>query len=205
MNDYCVALNLDLKMFNSDLHPVDAVKSLEAWVDDKFTKPDGNKHLRVPYEFLHPDLINFFKIRGIHLIGVEVFYTAPNGRLGIHSDITSVGDVAKINWIYGGDASLMHWYRLNDSYNPEAIDAHRTRPSVVKSPSLRFLKTEVDLAHSQFVNSPSIVQVGQPHNITNGPTDRICISTIFVSIETRKRLTVAEATEIFREYVVPYP
>ena len=201
INNYCVDLNLDLKIFNSTLHPVDAIKALPAWSDEKFTKPDGNKHLRVPREFLDQEFINFFTNRGLHLIGVEVFYTAPNGRLGVHCDITSLGDVGKINWVYGGDNSLMHWYQVNDSYNPEVTD-ERIKPTVVNSPSLRFQRSAVDRIHSQEVGCPSIVQVGTPHNITNGPTDRFCISTIFARIDSRKRTTMAETIELFKEFLV---
>lgn len=204
MNNYCVDLNLDLKIFNSDLHPVDFVKTLPAWSDPQFTKPSGNKHIRLPKECINLDFIEFLRIRGIHLIGVELFYTVPNGKNVIHSDVMELSDVAKINWVYGGDDSLMHWYHPNSEYNPEVnLDSTRNRKTIVNSPSLRFLKNEVDLIHSQSVYCPSIVQVGCPHNITNGPTERICISTIFSNIKTHKRFTVAEATEIFKEFVAP--
>ena len=202
MNDYCIALNLDLKMFNSDLHPVDAIKSLPEWSDPRFTSPRGNKHIRVPREFLNEELIDFFKNRGIHLIRVEVFYTVPRGSNIIHSDVTTLGDVAKINWVYGGNGSKMEWYQPNSTYNPEVKSG---TPTKTNSPTLNFSKTEVDLVHEQPVQSPSIVQAGCPHNMINGSTERICISTIFENIETRQRLTIAEATKIFREYVVPCP
>ena len=202
MNNYCVALNLDLKIFNSDLHPIDAVKSLPEWNDSRFTSPRGNKHIRIPKDFINNECIDFFKNRGIHLIGVEVFYTVPRGSNIIHSDVLPLSDVAKINWVYGGVDSRMEWYTPNTEYNPEAI---RTNVTKVNSPTLNFNKEEVDLVHTQAIESPSIVQAGCPHNMINGSTERFCISTIFASIETRNRLTMNQAKEIFKEFVVPCP
>ena len=206
MNNYCVALNLDLKIFNSDLHPVEVLKLIPAWLDKKYAKPSGNKHIRIPREIINQEFIKFFDNYGIYLIGVEAFYTVPNGKNMIHSDVLELGDVAKINWIYGGDSSLMHWYQPNDLYHPENVIAkHGESKTRIGSPSLRFLPTDVDILYSEPIHSPSIVQVGCPHNITNGPTDRYCISTIFENKITRKRITVAEARKIFKEFVVPYP
>ena len=203
MNKYCIALNLDLKIFNSDLHPVDAIKTLPSWSDDKFKRPSGNKHLRVPREFLNQDFIDFFKNQGIHLIGVEVFYTVPNGSNIIHSDVTTLADVAKINWVYGGEGSFMEWFNVNSNYSYDKKSNRDNNTALINSPTMLFLKSEVDLVHTQHVESPSIVQVGCPHNMKNyGPTERFCISTIFESIELGRRITIAEANEIFKEFLV---
>jgi len=204
MNNYCIALNLDLKIFKSELHPVDAIKTLPSWADDKFKRPSGNKHFRVPREFIDQNFIDFFKNRGIHLIGIEVFYTVPNGSNIIHSDVTTLADVAKINWVYGGEGSFMEWFSVNDNFNKKTDRANTI--TIANSPTLLFLKNEVDLAHTQSVVSPSIIQVGCPHNMKNyGPTERFCISTIFESIEFKRRLTVTEASEIFKEFLVGAP
>jgi hypothetical protein len=206
MNNYCVALNLNLKIFNSDLHPVDVLKSIPSWSDQKYSKPSGNKHIRIPREIINQEFIKFFSNYNIHLIGVEAFYTVPNGKNIVHSDVLELGDVAKINWVYGGDNSMMHWYKPNALYHPDNITAIRTgNETRVGSPSLRFLATDVDLLYSETIHSPSIVQVGCPHNVTNGPIDRYCISAIFSKTGTLTRLTVAESREIFKEFVVPYP
>ena len=199
MNNYCVPLDIDLKIFNSDLHPVDAVKSLPEWTDKRFTSPWGNKHIRVPRDFINNTFIDFFKNRGIHLIGVEIFYTVPKGSNIVHSDVEPLSDVAKINWVYGGIDSKMEWYRPNSNYNPAVKHNNLTK---VNSPTLNFLKEEVDLVHVQYVESPSIVQVGCPHNMINGSTERFCISTIFANINTGKRITMSEATELFKEFLM---
>ena len=204
MNNYCVALSLDLQIFNSTLHPIEILKLIPAWSDEKYAKPSGNKHIRIPHEIINQEFIKFFDNYGIHLIGVEAFYTVPNGKNMIHSDVLELSDVAKINWVYGGIESQMHWYQPNDSYHPDNVTAkHGESKTRVGSPSLRFLPTDVDLIHSEPIHSPSIVQVGCPHNITNGPIDRYCISTIFSKTGTLTRLTVAEAAEIFKEFVAP--
>jgi hypothetical protein len=203
MENYCVPLNLDLKIFNSDLHPVDFIKTLPEWSNEQFTKPNGNKHFRLQKDFINPGFIEFLTIKKIHLIGAEIFYTPPAGKNAIHSDVMILGSVAKINWVYGGHDSLMHWYRPNCEYNSDsALDTTRNKNTIINSPSLRFKKHEVDLIHSQAVDCPSLVEVGCPHNITNGPTDRFCISTIFANIETQKRITMEQAIQIFKDLTV---
>ena len=205
MNNYCIPLDLDLQIFNSNLHPVEFIKLLPAWSDAQFTTPRGNKHIRIPKDVLHQDFINFFNNRGIHLIGVEVFYTVPKGSNIIHSDVNPLGDVAKINWVYGGDNSVMEWYVPDQNYLTDNTP-NRTAPTIANSPTLRFLKEEVDLVHSQSIKSPSIVQAGCPHNMLNGQTsERICISTIFESIDLGQRLTIAQAKNVFKDLLIGTP
>lgn len=201
MNDYCIALNLDLKIFNSNLHPTEFIKTLPVWNDPRFTTPRGNKHLRIPKDVLDQNFVDFFNQRNIRLLAVEVFYTVPHGSNIIHSDVIPLDDVAKINWVYGGIGSVMEWYQVNSNYKTDTL-ADRAAATIANSPTIRFLKEEVDLIHSQFVECPSIVQVGCPHNMRNGTTERFCISTIFENTKTNKRVTIDEAKELFKEFLM---
>ena len=204
MNNYCTTLNLDLKIFNSDLHPVEFIKLLPVWKDTRFTTPSGNKHFRIPKDILSQNFKDFFYQRGIQLLGVEVFYLLPGGSNIIHSDVNPIGDVAKINWVYGGANSIMEWYQVNSNYKSNAL-TDRAAATIANSPTIRFLKEEVNLMHSQFVECPSIIQAGCPHNMKNGTTERFCISTIFKHTETNMRVTMAEAQIIFKDFLVPHP
>jgi len=204
MNNYCIQLNLDLKIFNSNLHPVDFIKTLAEWSDERFTKPTGSKHFRVPPKYLNQDFVDFFKNRNLVLAHVEVFYTVPDGKAGIHCDIPELGDIGKINWVYGGEGSEMRWFQVNNSYDPSAIDSRDT-PTAIGGPAFKITRKEVDKVHAQFVQCPSLVQVGQPHSMKNGPHDRFCIGAIFEDINTRKGIPMDQAIDIFKEFVVPYP
>ena len=204
MNNYCIHLNLDLKIFNSDLHPIDFIKTLPEWNEERFTKPTGSKHFRVTFNFLNQDFVDFFKNRNLILAHVEVFYTVPYGKIGIHCDVPTVGDIGKINWVYGGADSVMQWFETNKLHNPAPVQ-FRNKPAAPGGPALDLTSVEVDLVHSQFVISPSLVQVGKPHNMENGPTDRFCIGAIFVSNDTNKGVPMNQSIEIFKDLLVPCP
>ena len=106
------------------------------------------------------------------------------------------GDYAKLNWVYGGDNSVMNWYKINSNYTQPLLNTTN-----INSYALYYKTDEVDLIHSQTIGLPSLVQVGCPHNVVNGSTERFCISLVFENSISKKRLTFNEAVALFKNYI----
>jgi hypothetical protein len=117
--------------------------------------------------------------------------------MSIHSDRAISGDYSKLNWIYGGKDSVMKWYTVKNSIQSTA-PLYKTP---IDSPSLQYKAADVELIHEQAVGKPSLVQVGCPHNVVNGPEERFCVSIVFKHKSTRDRVTMAEAVAVFKDYI----
>jgi hypothetical protein len=172
--------------------------NIEPLIDDikTFEVLDRTTHLAVPHNKLNPDLIALFKNYNLFPAIIEIFYTPAMGRRYIHIDEHPGGDYIKLNWQTDGKDSLMRWYTINDD-------------SVVKTPSttsintryVRFEHDEVKPAFESKIGYPSIVQVGVPHDIVNLYEPRYVLSIVPNHMKTGKRVTMSEASEIFKEYV----
>jgi hypothetical protein len=147
-------------------------------------------HQRIPNSELNPLLLEFFRARRLGVQLAEMFYNPPHNISTIHIDSFG-GDYSKINFVWGGGASVMNWYSINQNGVPSR------RTTGIGTKSVCFLENEVELLHSQAVHSPSIVQVGVPHNITNGDAPRWCLSIVPVKVN-GSRLTFDETTKIFK-------
>lgn len=143
---------------------------------------------------LHPSLHAFFKTYNIKAFVLELFYTSPGKQGKIHIDSTG-GDYVKINFRWGGDASLMNWYVPK----PGLVNGANSRTEL-GTRSVEFLPEEVDLVHQQCVNFPSLVQVGIPHSVTNDDSHRWCLSIVIVR-PNGKRITMAEAKVLFKDII----
>jgi hypothetical protein len=64
MNNYCFPLNLEFPLFNSDLSPVDFLKSQPVWRDNIHTDPIKAKHFKIEYNLLSKDVQRFFHDHG---------------------------------------------------------------------------------------------------------------------------------------------
>lgn len=195
MNDYCVDLNLALPLFNSNLPPIDFLKSRPSWASNVHTNRKLAHHFMLDItNDISKELHTFFNSFNFRIVVAEVFYTYPNGVGNIHSDLNKQGDYSKINWVFGGKSSIMNWYRVKD----QTIGSINT--TTINSYSIHYPDDSVDLVHSQVVGCPSLVQVGCPHHIVNASEERFCLSIVFHDAISNKRPTMAEALEIFKSY-----
>jgi hypothetical protein len=190
MNNYCVDLDLDLPIFESELTPVEFLKQ-----HYKF-----EKHFQIDVNHVSNKLKLMLAARGLSVLLVEIFYRRPNAVSYIHSDKGEfgrlIGDYAKLNWVYGGDGSVMNWYNINKNCVPKEEN------TAIDSYALYYEESQVEMIHSQKVNRPSLVQVGCPHRVVNGPTERICVSLVFVyDDDKRKRVTFQDAKTLFSEFI----
>lgn len=180
MNPYCVDIKLDIPVFNPKVN-------LES-----FTKSYWNN---VPKYDLNMEILRFLKGFGLQISKAELFYSEPNAFTPIHTD-GAPEDMAKLNWVFGGENSTMNWYKPTTD-KPVKISEYHT---LYKG----FELSEVELVHSQAVGTPSIVQVGVPHNATNGSNPRWCLCLILMwADQTRKeRPTMGQVVELLSEYII---
>jgi len=174
MNQFCVPITLDLDPLTKN-------------PKEYGTEP----HTKIPLEDVAVEFVDFLAQRDLKIFLVEMFYNPPFKISRIHIDALG-GNYAKINFVYGGAKSLMCWYATDIVKNQIDYTNINTR-------SVDYQPNEVTLAHRQTVASPSIVQVGIPHNIINAARPRWCVSVVPVSVKTQKRLTFQDTVDLFRD------
>lgn len=176
MNNYCTDLNVKLTPLLRD-------------VSFYGTAP----HSRIPNNELHPELHNFFTERNLTIMLAELFYNDPKRVSQIHVDALG-GDYSKVNFVWGGEKSIMCWYTIKDGVT------NSINTTSIATRSVNFNNSEVSIAHKQSVKFPSIVQVGIPHNIFNPLSPRWCLSIVPIK-ENGKRLSMSETIEIFKDLI----
>lgn len=164
MNNYCVDLNLP-KPFANEEYAL-------AHLKEKFK---STNHIVVT-DLVNPEITEILEQHGLQLALLEAIYVKPGQTTFIHSDGTFLGDLPKINWIYGGVPSVMNWYTVNSGVTREPED------NPISTGRLRYETSEVTKVHTQQVKFPSLVQAGTPHNISNGSNHRYCVSMVFKTV-----------------------
>ena len=154
-------------------------------------------HANIPLDEISDEFYKFLEKFNLTLLLAELFYNPPRKISRIHVDALG-GDYSKINFVYGGEKSLMCWYSANPSIVKDQIDY-----TMINTRSVDYAPDEVTLLHRQTIHSPSIVQVGIPHNIINAAKPRWCLSLVPIDINTKKRITFQQTIEIFKDLVPP--
>jgi hypothetical protein len=161
----------------------------------------NNKQSYITYlnidEVVNPDMLTFLKSLGIEPLHCEIFYSVPNFFSGIHVDIKH-GDFTKINWVFGGSESVMNWYRPKNNFIRD-----ENAKTVIDTAYIPYWRDEVEVIHSSQLITPSIVQVGVPHNIKNANEPRYCVSLVLSTIKDGNiyRPTMAESLSILTDYI----
>ena len=184
MNNYCIDLNLNIPFFN----------------DEKYVyqlKIDNKRHQRIDHANINPEIFEFFKSKNLKIGLAESFFRRPGDPFNpeIHKDAINFTDASKINWVYDSGDSVMEWYKpINNN-----IKTNKTAIGV----SYEYYDiADLELVHTQHVGFPSLVQVGLPHNIANITSDRLCISVLFIDIETSSYIPFEKAKMIFQNELV---
>ena len=160
----------------------------EPILDTRIITKIQRQHVKINTTQLNPEFIECLKSLNIYISFAEVFYIKPNITTDIHID-ASLGDITKINYIYGGEDSQMIWYL------PNTETCGEKKTTCVNSNYIAFTSDEVTKVYADTLTKPSIVQVGVPHNIINGNQARHCLSMVIT--ENYKRITMSRAIEIF--------
>lgn len=175
MNTYCVDLNWDIPLLAPDV-------DINIFKKQHHTK--GNVSTDV-----HPLMLLHLAKKGITVSLMETFYSKPNYVQGIHIDAAG-GDYSKLNWVYGGEGSIMHWYKLKPGVVPEV------KTNSIGKPYSEYTLDQVDCIHSQTIGKPSLIQVGVPHNITNQQEDRLCICLVIIK---NGRIPMQQAIDLLKD------
>lgn len=123
----------------------------------------------------------------------EVFRTGPMSTTRIHVDGPTMDESCKLNWAFGAKGSTMAWWRIVD----HSMDlSPRLAPG-----GTRYINIDTagcEMMHSEEIGSPSLVNVGVPHNIIN-PTNqtRWCISYMLGRMDSIQNLQWSDAIGCF--------
>jgi hypothetical protein len=178
---YAVDLNIDVPVLAQHLTIDDVPK---------------HAHTRL-YTDLHinPKLLELLAEISIGVSFAESFYMPRYAKSTIHCDTKMFTDIAKMNFVYDGMRSKMHWYEAHDI-------AHRdTNHSIIGSNYRKYDASEVTLIHSQSIGCPALVQAGIPHNVTTLRESRLCISLFLVDLATNQYLSFSESINRCRQFI----
>ena len=183
MNKYCVDLKLTSDVFTNK---------------DYYYHLRLGRHVNVDNKMFNRELIEIFDSLGLRITYSESFFrTTMNSKIyAVHKDAPGSNDAAKINWVFGGEDSLMDWYRpiRNSTTDTNSIAENGIEYAA-------FDLKDVELVHQQRVGCPSIIQSGIPHGVTLGKRPRHCIA-IFVKYKNSKEyISFDEALEIFKDFI----
>jgi hypothetical protein len=159
----------------------------------------------IDIEIVSDEAIKFFDEHGITVTGCEFFDFPPNFVQQIHIDGPVQCQRIKFNWAYGGDHTF-NFYTVNDNWN-NRNDVSSSGENKHEHISLCFDTDEVTLVNSNSIYLPSLTNVGQPHNIINGP-ERLRLFNITGRLKNKPynpdigSINMYEALEILNEYVL---
>jgi hypothetical protein len=93
----------------------------------------------------------------------------------------------------------MNWY---EEKKTSVENISRRNSSVTFHEYTLYKKEDLIQLHSRPISSPSLVQVGIPHNITNLEEPRIVVSTFLFWKKNNNYLKFEEAVEVFKDYLL---
>jgi hypothetical protein len=181
MNKYCADLNLNVPLFKPHV------------VVDNLSKKSLSK-LNPFIDYISDELIALLDSVNVYIRSVELFYCNPQHTGGIHVDANG-GDFVKINYVFGGEGSLMNWYEIKAGENPNfGVTPANTfywnwRPH------------QAIPAHSHTVKFPTLVQVGKPHQVNTTDEARLCVSIIIADTQTKELIKFEDAYNTFKPFM----
>jgi hypothetical protein len=184
MNFYVNPIKLDISPIRRDIQ-IEHYKSILTPLDENI---------------INPEVIEFLDSLDLKIVNkdfpVDILYNNPNHAGPIHTDRPWTdkyveGDYVKIIWIKGN--GLMKWYDINSISDKKDI---RSKDVIVYRPD------QVNELYSQKISTPSLVQVGIPHNGVADELPRQALSIPICHKITNVRISMAEAVDIFKDYIV---
>lgn len=185
-NTYCRNLNLGFELDTSVLD----------WLQDQCHDPTTRSQYNINHatdnrlrEFLHH--------RGLYITLAEAFYTPANGTLPTHADGGTIDNHCKLNFVYGAQGSTMRWWQ------PKANASGRLGQTPIQTTYIFFDEQDCDLVHEAYISTPSLVNVGQIHSVSN-PTNegRWCLSFVLKFADTKAFPQWNQAVEIFNDFLI---
>ena len=140
--------------------------------------------LWVPIKYHNHAFLKWTKMIGLSITDIELFYNPPNHSMPVHIDGNNLHDEFKLNYAFNPVGnSLMNWFKpkINTIAKTEGVMYENQSERNINTADLYWYPDEVDLIESHDIKV-SIVQVGQPHNVTTTHSPRKCLSCIFDKI-----------------------
>ena len=187
MNTYCSKVNIPIKpLINFDVYDSSRRRNLNRYYSNLEY---------VPLSFLNPELANYLSERNLQVSEIDIFYCKPGQSHPIHVDQPHVknfieGDYVRLNWIYGGADSEMHWYETKESV--KKVDRNLVGHMI-------YNEKDMNKIYSENISGTQIVQVGVPHTVKAGLERRHAICCDISRTDSPSRITMAEALEIFQD------
>jgi hypothetical protein len=152
-------------------------------------------HRRFDKKDMNVEIVTWIHSLGLYIVTGEYFYTPPNTTLEPHSDSPFINDVVKLNWMRGGEGSVMEWFKLKDGATL------KTNTTVIGTQYSFAPREDLIKVHTATIGTPSLVNVGQIHAIQNKEHPRYVSCIVLGNLSTRNRLMWDEALDIFGPYV----
>ena len=152
-------------------------------------------HVSVALSNINPQLNEILNSVGVFVKHAEVFTKLPNKIVEIHTDDTG-GDIAKLNWVYGGKNSEMIWYKLNEGVELERNILHTS----IGTRYYQFSVDDVSPLISEQLAGAYLIQAGIPHNIVNPLERRVCVS-LELGVSLTQRITIESASVALKNYL----
>ena len=180
MNQYCTPLEIDVFPLK------DSIDLNEFY---------NNMYMSLKHDMLNPNLVDLLRSVGLRVTFIEKFRRFPNEQTQIHTDGAG-GDYVKINWVLGSEGSTMLWYQPKPGQQKTI-----TKNSVRNTSYISYTADEVDCVYIKEIKSPSLVQVGIPHNVHTSDKMRLCISLVLKPIKGNSRISMHQAQKLLSNYI----
>ena len=187
MKDFCYQLQLPFELDTT-------------WLQQQQSLITGSRtiNIKIPNEHVDANLIAWTQVVGIRLLQAELIYTPAGGFQKIHIDLGVKSDQCKINWIYNGHDSVMQWFTEKPGAQARFLD----RPEVGACVTT-YQFEDMDMIHSECVQGPVLVLVGEPHCVLNPKNQpRWCITTTYIDPDTNQLLTFERAKEKLKNFLL---
>jgi hypothetical protein len=184
------ALNFTFGPFRNDIDPYAFLNELHS------SKEKKENIKKIDTSLINEEFISLMESNDLKINHVESFYK-PKSTINSNAHIDRLGgSISKINWIFAGKDSTMNWLELLPG---EKIIQKMTEIGTVYLGANNKNCTIIDSCKLQ---SPSLVQVGILHNVTNPTEDRFCVSVCFIDNKTNKRVPFETATTLLKQYLL---
>lgn len=146
------------------------------------------------------ELVSWLASLNLKIKKVLLFYMDPE-RVDVgtpHVDSNEPYDnQVKINFVYSTHPSIMRWYQPK-----EGVDLRIYKEqTMLANPYLGANADDLEVVHTAQIGTPSLVNVGQWHDISHVTAPRYCFSCILAHSDQYKTLYWDEAVVIFKNYL----
>jgi hypothetical protein len=181
-NIFCQPLTLDFDIDTSMI--------------DKVNTNNSTNRVECRIEKIDERLENFLSSFNLMTQLSACFYTPPNFNRGWnHVDSSKLDNMVKLNYIIGGENTVMRWFKF---IGPE--DHIVRQANTLGDPYAKFVSAECELIWEEELTGFCLVNAGIPHNIQNNSSHiRWSFSYGLLHLDTT-RLQWNEIDGIFKNY-----